>query len=204
MFFTVLSWFLFRATSPNQLSDLCSLALLCILGSSKCVAQEPTLDWTLVSYCYGKWLWSRMILQGKFFTVYFCFSLQASLESSWLLLVSSPCRLPICFIWGLMFIIYDLQEWPICVTYGAMTGYLVGMLASSGFVLANGRRQRLKEDWHAKKDYLPLPRCRNKHAILEIADIHVGDRHWNTFFFFWMDTISQASSFVFWTSIQHV
>ncbi|KAJ7005369.1 phosphatidylinositol-glycan biosynthesis class F protein-like [Populus alba x Populus x berolinensis] len=38
------------------------------------------------------------------------------------------------------------QEWPICVTYGAMTGYLVGMLASSGFVLANGRRQRLKED----------------------------------------------------------
>jgi len=148
LFFTVLSWFLFH--TPNQrlisLSDIRSLAVLCILGSSKCVAQKPALDWTLVSYCYGIWLWSRVILQGKFHTVYFCFSLQASLESSWLLLVSSSYHLPIWFFWGLMFIIYDLQEWPICVTYGAMTGYLVGMLASSGFVLANGRRQRLKED----------------------------------------------------------
>ncbi|CAK7336337.1 unnamed protein product [Dovyalis caffra] len=38
------------------------------------------------------------------------------------------------------------QEWPICVTYGAMTGYLVGMLASAGFVLAHGRQQCLKRD----------------------------------------------------------
>ncbi|GAV71457.1 PIG-F domain-containing protein [Cephalotus follicularis] len=36
------------------------------------------------------------------------------------------------------------QEWPICVSYGAMAGYLVGMLASMGFVLVGGRWQHVK------------------------------------------------------------
>ncbi|KAL9998444.1 putative GPI biosynthesis protein Pig-F [Helianthus debilis subsp. tardiflorus] len=34
------------------------------------------------------------------------------------------------------------QEWPICVTYGAIIGYLVGLLASFGFVV----RERVKGD----------------------------------------------------------
>ncbi|XP_050219469.1 uncharacterized protein LOC126669878 isoform X1 [Mercurialis annua] len=38
------------------------------------------------------------------------------------------------------------QEWPICVTYGAMTGYLVGMLVSLCFTLARGGRHHLKGD----------------------------------------------------------
>ncbi|KAF5786034.1 putative GPI biosynthesis protein Pig-F [Helianthus annuus] len=37
------------------------------------------------------------------------------------------------------------QEWPICVTYGAIMGYLVGMLASFGFVVRVSRR-RVKGD----------------------------------------------------------
>ncbi|KAM0027444.1 putative GPI biosynthesis protein Pig-F [Helianthus debilis subsp. tardiflorus] len=37
------------------------------------------------------------------------------------------------------------QEWPICVTYGAILGYLVGMLASFGFVV-HVSRQRVKGD----------------------------------------------------------
>eukprot|EP00257_Ricinus_communis_P024640 XP_025012054.1 phosphatidylinositol-glycan biosynthesis class F protein isoform X4 [Ricinus communis] len=38
------------------------------------------------------------------------------------------------------------QEWPICVTYGAMIGYLVGMLVSLGFVLARSGQQHPKGD----------------------------------------------------------
>ncbi|OAY37026.1 uncharacterized protein C1450.15 [Manihot esculenta] len=38
------------------------------------------------------------------------------------------------------------QEWPVCVTYGAMTGYLVAMVVSLGFVVVHGRRQNLKRD----------------------------------------------------------
>ncbi|KDP41947.1 hypothetical protein JCGZ_26965 [Jatropha curcas] len=38
------------------------------------------------------------------------------------------------------------QEWPICVTYGAMTGYLVGTVVSLGFVLVHCGRQHLKGD----------------------------------------------------------
>ncbi|XP_035841878.1 phosphatidylinositol-glycan biosynthesis class F protein isoform X2 [Helianthus annuus] len=37
------------------------------------------------------------------------------------------------------------QEWPICVTYGAIMGYLVGLLASFGFVVRVSR-QRVKGD----------------------------------------------------------
>ncbi|MFS7894154.1 putative GPI biosynthesis protein Pig-F [Helianthus anomalus] len=37
------------------------------------------------------------------------------------------------------------QEWPICVMYGAIMGYLVGMLASFGFVVRVSR-QRVKGD----------------------------------------------------------
>ncbi|KAJ4840214.1 hypothetical protein Tsubulata_002968 [Turnera subulata] len=37
------------------------------------------------------------------------------------------------------------QEWPICVTYGAIMGYLVSTIASFGFVVAH-RRHRLKGD----------------------------------------------------------
>ncbi|KAJ0436449.1 putative GPI biosynthesis protein Pig-F [Helianthus annuus] len=37
------------------------------------------------------------------------------------------------------------QEWPICVTYGAIIGYLVGLLASFGFVVRVSR-QRVKGD----------------------------------------------------------
>ncbi|KAJ0007896.1 hypothetical protein Pint_30416 [Pistacia integerrima] len=38
------------------------------------------------------------------------------------------------------------QEWPICVSYGAMVGYLIGMVASFGFVLIRGRQQHQKGD----------------------------------------------------------
>lgn len=38
------------------------------------------------------------------------------------------------------------QEWPICVTYGAIIGYLVGTLASFGFVVFNASHQRMKGD----------------------------------------------------------
>ncbi|XP_076960927.1 uncharacterized protein LOC143637417 isoform X1 [Bidens hawaiensis] len=38
------------------------------------------------------------------------------------------------------------QEWPICVTYGAIIGYLVGMLASFGFVVHHVSRQHVKGD----------------------------------------------------------
>nr|GMC71610.1 phosphatidylinositol-glycan biosynthesis class F protein isoform X1 [Ipomoea batatas] len=36
------------------------------------------------------------------------------------------------------------QEWPICVTYGAMAGYLVGMAVSMGFILFHNRPQHIK------------------------------------------------------------
>lgn len=36
------------------------------------------------------------------------------------------------------------QEWPICVTYGAIFGYLAGMLASIGFVIFHVSRQHIK------------------------------------------------------------
>lgn len=35
------------------------------------------------------------------------------------------------------------QEWPICVSYGAIVGYLVGIVASFGFMLV---RQHVKGD----------------------------------------------------------
>ncbi|KAK1422422.1 hypothetical protein QVD17_25529 [Tagetes erecta] len=38
------------------------------------------------------------------------------------------------------------QEWPICVTYGAIIGYLVGMLASFGFVVHRASSQHVKGD----------------------------------------------------------
>ncbi|KAK2651762.1 hypothetical protein Ddye_011618 [Dipteronia dyeriana] len=38
------------------------------------------------------------------------------------------------------------QEWPICVSYGAMVGYLVGIVASSGLALVRGRQQHHKGD----------------------------------------------------------
>ncbi|KAA8542010.1 hypothetical protein F0562_023162 [Nyssa sinensis] len=38
------------------------------------------------------------------------------------------------------------QEWPISVSYGAMAGYLVAMVASFGFVLWHGDRQHVKGD----------------------------------------------------------
>ncbi|KAF2301542.1 hypothetical protein GH714_025673 [Hevea brasiliensis] len=38
------------------------------------------------------------------------------------------------------------QDWPICVTYGAITGYLVAMVVSLGFALVHGGRQHLKRD----------------------------------------------------------
>ncbi|KAM3380551.1 phosphatidylinositol-glycan biosynthesis class F protein isoform X1 [Capsicum galapagoense] len=37
------------------------------------------------------------------------------------------------------------QEWPICVTYGAIAGYLVGLVASSGCIFFRNRQQHLKE-----------------------------------------------------------
>lgn len=38
------------------------------------------------------------------------------------------------------------QEWPVCVSYGAMAGYLVAMVASLGFTLVRVARLPLKQD----------------------------------------------------------
>ncbi|XP_058082193.1 uncharacterized protein LOC131230339 isoform X2 [Magnolia sinica] len=38
------------------------------------------------------------------------------------------------------------QDWPICVSYGAIAGYLFGTLASLMFVHVIGRRQHIKGD----------------------------------------------------------
>ncbi|XP_031261115.1 phosphatidylinositol-glycan biosynthesis class F protein-like [Pistacia vera] len=38
------------------------------------------------------------------------------------------------------------QEWPICVSYGALAGYLIGMVASLGFVLIRRRQHHQKGD----------------------------------------------------------
>ncbi|KAJ8553559.1 hypothetical protein K7X08_024237 [Anisodus acutangulus] len=38
------------------------------------------------------------------------------------------------------------QEWPICVTYGAVAGYLVGLVASLGCIIFRNRQQHLKEE----------------------------------------------------------
>ncbi|KAL6585024.1 hypothetical protein OROMI_004313 [Orobanche minor] len=38
------------------------------------------------------------------------------------------------------------QEWPVCVTYGAILGYLVGMVVSFGFIVFNIRRHHRKGD----------------------------------------------------------
>ncbi|KAL6559750.1 hypothetical protein OROGR_004867 [Orobanche gracilis] len=38
------------------------------------------------------------------------------------------------------------QEWPVCVTYGAILGYLVGMVVSFGFIVFNIRRHHGKGD----------------------------------------------------------
>lgn len=38
------------------------------------------------------------------------------------------------------------QEWPICVSFGAVAGYLIGMVASFGFVLVRGILQHTKSD----------------------------------------------------------
>ncbi|XP_020968454.1 phosphatidylinositol-glycan biosynthesis class F protein isoform X4 [Arachis ipaensis] len=37
------------------------------------------------------------------------------------------------------------QEWPICVSYGAIGGYMVGLVASCVFVLARARSQHVKQ-----------------------------------------------------------
>ncbi|XP_072064073.1 uncharacterized protein [Arachis hypogaea] len=37
------------------------------------------------------------------------------------------------------------QEWPICVSYGAIGGYMVGLVASCVFVLACARSQHVKQ-----------------------------------------------------------
>ncbi|XP_057810375.1 uncharacterized protein LOC131024853 isoform X1 [Salvia miltiorrhiza] len=39
------------------------------------------------------------------------------------------------------------QEWPICVTYGAILGYLIGVMASFGFIVYHHKRQH-----NAKRD----------------------------------------------------
>ncbi|XP_041994306.1 uncharacterized protein C1450.15-like isoform X2 [Salvia splendens] len=39
------------------------------------------------------------------------------------------------------------QEWPICVTYGAILGYLIGVMASFGFVVYYHNRQN-----HSKRE----------------------------------------------------
>ncbi|KAG9159267.1 hypothetical protein Leryth_024225 [Lithospermum erythrorhizon] len=36
------------------------------------------------------------------------------------------------------------QEWPICVTYGAIVGYIIGMVASFGFTLFHNQRHHAK------------------------------------------------------------
>lgn len=38
------------------------------------------------------------------------------------------------------------QDWPICVSYGALAGYLVGMVAAFGFVLFLNNRRHVKGD----------------------------------------------------------
>ncbi|XP_062096734.1 PIGF/3-ketodihydrosphingosine reductase fusion protein isoform X3 [Humulus lupulus] len=38
------------------------------------------------------------------------------------------------------------QEWPICVSYGAIAGYLIGTAASFSFVLARGTLRHTKRD----------------------------------------------------------
>ncbi|KAK6947404.1 GPI biosynthesis protein Pig-F [Dillenia turbinata] len=38
------------------------------------------------------------------------------------------------------------QEWPICVTYGAIAAYLAASAASFGFVFVHNRRQHIKRD----------------------------------------------------------
>ncbi|CAL9156287.1 unnamed protein product [Musa hybrid cultivar] len=38
------------------------------------------------------------------------------------------------------------QEWPICVTYGAISGYSVGMFSSAVFVHLLGRKVHVKDD----------------------------------------------------------
>ncbi|KZV57911.1 hypothetical protein F511_12517 [Dorcoceras hygrometricum] len=38
------------------------------------------------------------------------------------------------------------QDWPICVTYGAISGYLIGMMLSSGFAIFHSRQSRVKSD----------------------------------------------------------
>ncbi|KAL0282132.1 UNVERIFIED_CONTAM: Phosphatidylinositol-glycan biosynthesis class F protein [Sesamum angustifolium] len=38
------------------------------------------------------------------------------------------------------------QEWPICVTYGAIFGYLLGLVVSFGFVVYHNRRKHGKGD----------------------------------------------------------
>ncbi|XXG54149.1 hypothetical protein AAC387_Pa03g2100 [Persea americana] len=37
------------------------------------------------------------------------------------------------------------QEWPICITYGAIGGYILGVLASLVLPLVISRQQRVKE-----------------------------------------------------------
>ncbi|KAK4362128.1 hypothetical protein RND71_017369 [Anisodus tanguticus] len=38
------------------------------------------------------------------------------------------------------------QEWPICVTYGAVAGFFVGLVASLGCIIFRNRQQHLKEE----------------------------------------------------------
>ncbi|KAK6154014.1 hypothetical protein DH2020_013653 [Rehmannia glutinosa] len=38
------------------------------------------------------------------------------------------------------------QDWPVCVTYGAILGYLIGMVVSFGFVVFHNRRHHGKGD----------------------------------------------------------
>lgn len=38
------------------------------------------------------------------------------------------------------------QEWPICVTYGAIAGHVIGMLVSLILIVAHKRRARVKAD----------------------------------------------------------
>ncbi|CAM8946093.1 unnamed protein product [Rhodiola kirilowii] len=38
------------------------------------------------------------------------------------------------------------QEWPICVSYGTMIGYVVGMCISLGLTVVKSKKQRLKKD----------------------------------------------------------
>ncbi|KAI5660382.1 hypothetical protein M9H77_29175 [Catharanthus roseus] len=38
------------------------------------------------------------------------------------------------------------QEWPICVSYGAIVGYFIGMVASLGFIIVHKFQQHVKGD----------------------------------------------------------